>query len=56
MEECIWPILFVSGQYYSETLIFEVVASSSVGGITEINLQLNNFYPERKSPEALDLP
>jgi len=49
MEECIWPILF-------ESLIFEVVASSSEGGITEINLQFNNFYPERKSPEALDLP
>jgi len=48
MEECIWPILF-------ESLIFEVVASSSEGGITEI-LQFNNFYPERKSPEALDLP
>jgi len=49
MEECIWPILL-------ESLTFEVVASSSEGGITEINLQINNFYPERKSPEALDLP
>jgi len=46
MEECIWPILF-------ESLIFEVVASSSEGGITEINLGFTIAHWKHDGPDEI---